>query len=218
MRDDQADLPLTLHTRATPKQARARQRVREILSAAVEVLADHPPGDLSANLVAARAGIPVSSIYRYFPTPDDLVDELYLQAAAELKDAMEQAVDRPGSWRARLADVLQLIRRFLEEHPYYRPLLVLIAARRGPQGLSHDFNHDIASFLAERWEMGKDGFHGGTPKTVAAIAVQMVLSFEELMILQDGTRRAAYMTESLRALEAYLALYLTDDTPEGDPA
>lgn len=208
----------SLKTRATPKQARARQRVGHILSAAVDVLADHPPGDLSATLVAERAQVPVSSVYRYFPTVSDLAEELYLHAAADLKDAITGAIDRPGGWRGRIAAVLDLLRGFVIDHPYYRPLLVFIAAQRGPQTLEHDFNTELVAMLAQRWRAGGDGFAGGDPQVVAATAVQIVLSLEELMVRQGDTgREALYFDEMTRAVTLYLAEFLSD-TSTGDHA
>lgn len=205
-----ADSPL--HTRATPKQDRARRRVGQILAATVAVLEHHPPGDLSANLVAEAAGVPVSSIYRYFPTVDDLVLELYLQAAEALQAGMQQAVASPGGWRDRLAQVLRLMQSFLRDHPYYRALLILIAAQRGPQTLDHDFNQEVAAFLSARWRDGRDGFGGGTPEVVAATAIQMVLSLEELLLAQPTQAlEDAHFHEMSRALERYLELYLTDE-------
>lgn len=197
-----------LKTRDTPKQARAKQRVDDILNGAVRILASHPPDHLSANTIAKEAGIPVSSIYRYFPTVQLLIDELYLQAADTLKAEAERLISGEGAWQDRLVNVLVLIRDFLDGHPYYQPLLVLIAAHRGPQTLKHDFNAEIVSFLADRWRKGEDGFIGPDPDAVAATALQLALSFEELMMMQAEPEKAsAIFAEVSRVMEAYMAPY-----------
>lgn len=210
-------MPTTLKTRATPKQERARRRVDQIMSAAVQILSEQPPSDLSAVQIATRAKIPVSSIYRYFPTIEALTEELYLQAAATLNSATMQAIDGHGPWRERVRAALALLGDFLADHPYYRPLLILIATRRGPQSLSDDFNHDLVDMLTRRWAAGRDGFHGGDPALVAATVVQIALSLEELIMQHPpGPTQTALFTEMTRAVERYLALYLSDDT-SGDP-
>lgn len=204
-------MPAKLKTRATPKQARAQARVDVILEAAIRLLETRPPSDLTAMQVAAEAAVPVSSIYRYFPTIDDLIAELYLQAADELRQGLLASAAMPGTWRARLRGALDLMRHFLRAHPYYRAVLLLIAVRRGPQGLEHDFNQEIATFFEQRWAQGRDGFCGGDPRVVAATLVQMVLSLEELLIQQsDPQDEAAHFREMTRAAECYLSLYLND--------
>ncbi|MFB2533349.1 TetR/AcrR family transcriptional regulator [Paracoccus sp. p4-l81] len=203
--------------RPAPKQARARLRVQQILDGAVQVLTRHPPSQLSATLIAAQADVPVSSIYRYFPTLDDLVDELYLRAAADLRDGLERAVDGPGGWRDRLAAVVELLIGFLRDHPFYRPLLTLIAARRGPQGLDDDYNSDILAFLAARWQAGQDGFHGADAGVVAATTVQIALSLEELVLRAPSPEaEQAHLAELHAVLDRYLSAYLTDDPTLGD--
>lgn len=200
-----------MKTRATPKQHRARQRVRVILQAAATVLQNQAPDDLTTGSVAEVAGVPVSSIYRYFPTIEDLIQELYLQAAEDLRHEIEPLATGAHSWRQRLRSVMQVLRRFLQEHPYYRPLLVIIAAKRGPQTIADDFNTEIVSFLQTHWEAGHDGFHGGVPKVVATTVVQIILSLEELLIQQETPAlQQAYFTEMQRATERYLEIYLAD--------
>jgi AcrR family transcriptional regulator len=52
-------------------KAATRQR---ILRAVTELLADHHPAALSIPAVAARSGVSIPTIYRYFPTKEALLD------------------------------------------------------------------------------------------------------------------------------------------------
>ena len=52
---------------ARPWSARARDRVQLILNSTYDVLRNDGVRALSTNNIVARAGIPVSSIYQYFP-------------------------------------------------------------------------------------------------------------------------------------------------------
>ena len=65
-----------LKTRDTPRQRRALERVNVILEATSQLLSAQPPQELNTTLIATHADIPVSSIYRYFPTLDDVLQEL----------------------------------------------------------------------------------------------------------------------------------------------
>jgi AcrR family transcriptional regulator len=72
--------------RAEPQQQRARLRREAILAATMRLLLEQDPGDITTTLIARRAGVPVGSIYQYFPNKSAI-----LRALAE--DAMER-VDR----------------------------------------------------------------------------------------------------------------------------
>jgi AcrR family transcriptional regulator len=68
---DQADT-----RRRIPQQARATERVELILTATAELLAEAGYARLTTNHVAKRAGVPVGSIYQYFPSKEALLIEL----------------------------------------------------------------------------------------------------------------------------------------------
>ena len=57
----------TLEPRRKPAQARSRQRVEGILDAVAELLVERGFDVITTRLMAERAGIPVGSIYQFFP-------------------------------------------------------------------------------------------------------------------------------------------------------
>lgn len=80
------------------KSQTARQRARseitaEILTAARARLADAGPGELSLRAVARDVGMVSSAVYRYFPSRNDLLTALLIEAYDELGVAAEQADD-----------------------------------------------------------------------------------------------------------------------------
>ena len=203
-----------LRTRDTPAQSRAVKRVHVILQATADMLATQSPQDLRTTAIAEHAGIPVSSIYRYFPTLNDVLHELYLQTASELREKLfatfAQTDVQPG-WRDRLGAVLAVQREYLARHAYYRPLLLHFAVNRGPVA-SEDENHDeLVTFLRDRWAAGLDGFNGGDPAIVANTTVQIALAMEDLIAAQkDRDASRPYSQELVTMLEAYLSRYLSD--------
>ena len=86
--------------RKQPTQARSQARVAGILKAARTLLGEVGYADLTTNLIAERAKIPVGSIYQFFDGKDDIVAavvgqfrERILQLAGEL-DAASARADR----------------------------------------------------------------------------------------------------------------------------
>lgn len=85
-----------------PKQRRSRQRVQLILEATREVLRTDGVQSLSTNAIAARAQIPVSSIYQYFPNKEAIVTALYedyLQAIRATYEELDTEQNLSLHWK-----------------------------------------------------------------------------------------------------------------------
>lgn len=77
-----------------PRGRRARQRAQvttDILDAARAHLAAEGPEGLSLRAIARDLNMGVSSLYRYFPSRDDLLTQLLVEAFNDQADAVESA-------------------------------------------------------------------------------------------------------------------------------
>jgi AcrR family transcriptional regulator len=96
--------------RTARERARA-ELTREIKQEARRQLAAHGAQGLSLRAVARELGMVSSAIYRYFPSRDDLLTALIIEAydalgeAAEAADSAVPAPDVRGRWRAACAAV-----------------------------------------------------------------------------------------------------------------
>jgi AcrR family transcriptional regulator len=73
-----------------PQQERSRAALRKIVSAAAAVIATKGLEGFSMADVAAKAGIPVGSIYRRFRGKEDLILAIKLDATSRIEDAVTQ--------------------------------------------------------------------------------------------------------------------------------
>ncbi len=71
-----------MQRRRNPSQQRSQERVALILAATAEILRRQGIGAVTTNSIAAEAGIPVSSIYQYFPSKVEILGALYEQYLA----------------------------------------------------------------------------------------------------------------------------------------
>ena len=72
--------------RNAPVQARSRQRLRRVLDAADEVLAREGAGAFTTTRVAARASVPIGSVYRFFPDKEAIVEALAVRYWSDFED------------------------------------------------------------------------------------------------------------------------------------
>src|SRR5579875_1456618 len=107
-----------------PARRTARERVRaeitrEITDIARGHLGAHGPAGLSLRAVARELGMVSSAIYRYFPSRDELLTALIIDAYNALGEAAElaeAAVDR-ADHRGRLRAACTAVRRWAVDHP-----------------------------------------------------------------------------------------------------
>lgn len=96
---------------------RAEQRAatrRRIVDAVSALVAEEHPAAVSVPAVAARAGVGVATVYRYFPTKEALLDAAAHGAVSTGAAGMPRAFDEVGASLAaawgELADQLPLVR------------------------------------------------------------------------------------------------------------
>lgn len=89
------------------RRSDARRNREAILAAALEALTESP--DASLNAIARRAGVANATLYRHFPTREELVLATYRQEVRKVVDAAGQLlekqtpIDALRSWVERLA-------------------------------------------------------------------------------------------------------------------
>lgn len=94
-------------TARSPRRADAQLNRERILAAARDLVSE--PGDLKLNAVAKACGIGQGTLYRHFPTREDLLTEVYrkevdeLVAAAPQLLAQHQPRDALAAWFDRVA-------------------------------------------------------------------------------------------------------------------
>jgi AcrR family transcriptional regulator len=83
--------------RNVPTQARSRERLRRVLDAADQVLARDGASAFTTTRIAQVAGVPVGSVYRYFPDKEAIVQALatrYWSEFAAIVAATAEADER----------------------------------------------------------------------------------------------------------------------------
>jgi AcrR family transcriptional regulator len=109
----------------TARQRARAELTREIKQEARRQLGAEGPQQLSLRAVARQLGMVSSALYRYFPSRDDLLTALIIDAYDALGESAESAFDRAasadarGRWRA----VCQAVRSWAIDHPHEYALI-----------------------------------------------------------------------------------------------
>lgn len=150
---------------SAPRTARARARAEltaEIKDEARRQLAVDGPGGLSLRAVARELGMVSSALYRYFPSRDELLTALIIDAydsvgeAGERADARCRRTDVERRWLA----VARAVRAWALDHPHEYGLIYgsPVPGYRAPQdtvGPATRITAVLVGILAEAHERGR---------------------------------------------------------------
>jgi AcrR family transcriptional regulator len=200
--------PPTSHLRNLPRQARSAARVELLLDVAEEVFEEVGYDAATTNLVASRAGVPVGTLYRWFPDKAALAEALtdrYLDRLVELYRALLSDLTP----EERIGDFLhRVMARLVEETRGQKALPALLVSamvpgNRSPAGkrLRAGLERYIRALIELRVP--------GIPTDVRDRTAEVAVTLAHLVIAaaadgDDEARRDELTNEYIDVLLAYL--------------
>ena len=151
--------------RKSPTQARSRQRVALILESTRKLLREQGLTGFTTTAIAGKAGIPVSSVYQYFPDKKAILVAVYSEYLTSLRevylefedpkyDAMDQKQVLDKLFRTILqAELRDHIEDALEKAIHLYPELAEVD--RQHRGKTADILAALLRRLGSRWSMPK---------------------------------------------------------------
>lgn len=168
--------------RRQPVQARSRERVAQILSAAGRLLAREGTTALTMRRLAEEAGVPIGSLYQFFEDRSAVMDAVVARHSGSLRVTLDDAIgggaDR--SWAEVVDAVFDAQTERLRRNPAY---VAVWMARELSQDAQRQDDQDI--------------------ETIADLLCRLVSTSEQLPVTTDlrrGCRIATQMGDALLQL------------------
>ncbi len=92
---------------------------KEIISVAMELLAENGFHGVPMSMIADRANVAVGTIYRYFAGKDELINALFQELEARITAAIRGSFPTTGSFRERFLYLNGIILRYLIDNPLH---------------------------------------------------------------------------------------------------
>jgi AcrR family transcriptional regulator len=83
--------------RRKPTQARAKERVERILAAATELIAEAGSEPMRMSEIAERAGVPIGSLYQYFPDKAAILRTLATRVMERVREGLKEGLEGIGN-------------------------------------------------------------------------------------------------------------------------
>lgn len=81
---------------------RSEEKRLALLNAAAQTVAEHGLAAAPTSMIAKKAGVAEGTLFRYFPTKDDLLNDLYIHIKQSMCDSMREHYVPTASFRDRV--------------------------------------------------------------------------------------------------------------------
>jgi AcrR family transcriptional regulator len=199
--------PAPLKRRREPLQARARLSVERFLDATAQLLSEIGFEAITTNEIAERAGVNVSSLYKYFPNKYAVFAALAERSGKRRRALVGQAIAEIGEgrdWREWTDVAIDELVRQMRTEPGVLELDRALRAAPELREVNGQTNREIVRALVDF--LRSDGRYRGTDAQLEAVIYVVVESSAALAQLAadppiDGDR---LLTEWKRMLISYL--------------
>jgi AcrR family transcriptional regulator len=194
--------------RKMPRQARAKETVEVILTAAARILTSEGFEALTTNRVAAVAGVSVGSLYQYFPNKEALVRALCERHTQGVRDRIRacfaEAWDAPVEAVAR-AVIQGMVEIRRHEPKLHQELLRLAPAVGGLREL-HAVEHEVEALLTRFIESRGQTLHAPDPAMAAFVVCHAVQACVHGAVLEkpEWLKQDRFVDETTALVTGYL--------------
>lgn len=198
-------------THRNPQRNPGRKRFEVLLDATEHLLAESPADDFSIARISERAGVPISSIYHFFPNKNAAFTALAQRFHTQLRAISELPMPaRPQSWQAVIEAKQHAGAQFLNEHPAALQLFMGAGISVDVRNLDLSSNMQLARNRAEY--IGRYFHMPYLPDLERQLAVAIGLADGIWAVSYSVDRRITpfYAQEALRATILYLRSYLPE--------
>ncbi|MCG6140434.1 TetR/AcrR family transcriptional regulator [Leptospira bourretii] len=146
---------IKLNPRKIPQQKRSKERYQKIVETTIELLGEVGYDDLTTDLIAERSGIPVGSIYQFFPNKESIIYSHAESCYIILHDFFFKLLDEELKKRKKFTPefidfTLHSFERALNEVKGYRLINSILYTNQALLKLDIESNERFAKSLAEK--------------------------------------------------------------------
>jgi len=205
-----------LTPRRRPSQERSRERVERILDATAALLGDDMPADqITTAAIAEEAGVPIGSVYQYFPNK--------LAVLAELaRRVMEQVDNKTASliaedfgvlpWDRAIDRAIDATMQGFAEQPGYLQLLLNIRPTPEFRLITDESNERMAALLARHPAL-RAVIPAAQIELVTRAAIQAANSLQDWALSTDDPDLATRIIGEMKTLlKGYLSVYMDESS------
>jgi AcrR family transcriptional regulator len=200
---------------ARRRQARGQRRIEVILDTAAQLFAEMGFEAASTNLIAARAGLPIGSVYQFFPNKDAIAEALADRFVERLRET--QAIFGPEIEYLPLDElidhVFHLLVAFHLAHPGFQALFTGSMVSPRLAAAVQGFLQAVVARAEAMFAVRAPQLSSERRARCARVSVELVRALLPLVVASDPSQRDAMIAELKAAQRGYLAPLFTSSVP-----
>lgn len=196
---------IELELRRRPVQERGRKRFAQILDAGRSQLAEVGVDGFTLEHVAEAAGVPIGSIYQFFPNKHALIGELSAQDTEAIAGELRVAAERfpVADWQPSVDLLMDDLAELWREDPTRRHVWLAMQSTGPTRSLAAQQTAQIVDEVVPLVSPLMSDAPRREQRVVAEVVVQLCYSLLHFSVHDDRPHPAA-VTELKRALRSYL--------------
>jgi AcrR family transcriptional regulator len=194
-----------------PQRARGHERFARLLDSTEALLAERPDDDVTLAMIAEKAGVPLPSVYHFFPNRNAIYVELAKRFHEDLAALSHMPIEPvPERWQD-----LVLVRQtrahdYLNDHPAALRLFMGAGVSVEVRTLDLRGNSSIAALRTAEFRRRFDCRSLGGLEDWLANSIGVMDGIWAISYARHGRITDHYLQEGWRASVAYLRTYLPD--------
>ena len=200
-----------LSPRRRPSQERSRDRVERILDATASLLRDMPVDKITTAAIAESAGVPIGSVYQYFPNKLSVLAELARRVMEEVDVKTASLIAEDFGvlpWDQAIDRAIDATMQGYSEQPGYIQLLLSIRPTPEFGAITDESNERVAAMLAMHPAL-QELIPPERIQLVTRSAIRAVNSLQDWALsVEDPEEAKDIIAEMKTLLKGYLAVYM----------
>lgn len=190
-----------------PKQERSEARFEAILRTGLELIAEHGYEAVSMREIAREAGLPIASLYMYFPTKLSIVKAVWQRYTTTMNESLEADLQRivdPGN----RADAGLLIERLVDlmleiqtSHPGFIEVWGCVAASAELRELNREDTLKSVAMMSTAIRAGNPAVDPEQAEGLALVLCEGASSVTKFILTLAPEERPARIRQLKRSLQ-----------------
>lgn len=209
MNDVKAPFIHSSSTARQPQQQRGRDRFESVLSAAEVLLLEQGISRFSIPELAARLDMTRASIYKFFPTPYAVLNELTRRHLQKLEKTLAATAPEiiTGPWKEAVNLLATAGADFYNNNPV-ACILILGGSATDESYQALEMTIDRLGTFGRAMLIARGIKLPDSPPDIAVLATELVTTTYRLSYYLHNEITEAYRSEAAYVMEAYLSRYL----------
>lgn len=199
--------------RREPVQRRSAARVSSILDACAGLLDEFDYDELTTSKIAERAGVPIGSLYQYFPDKRAVVQALTMRNLEAFSAEVERIFTGvpPSAWRPAVDLVLDVYLRMLDEVPGFGRIRFGDVVDTHLLDADEDNDAVIAAKLSQLFARSYRVPHTADLQLAFWMVVEVSDALIKLALRLDGAQRAVALETAREVIRGILGRHMDLD-------